>query len=131
MQRGYQSERKPEPLLFESVERFTQLPLHYPRLQEAYDEHEALFWTAKEIDYPADLKDWARLTENERWFIELVLAFFAGVDGIVAENISQEATVSNAHHRSTILRPFVLGTTTLLINAVIILKRYLSQHYFI
>jgi len=85
---NHQQQRKPEPLLFNSVERFTQLPLHYPKLQEAYDEHEALFWTAKEIDYSADLKDWARLSVEERSFIELILAFFAGVDGVVAENIS-------------------------------------------
>ena len=88
MQRAYAKVRVPEPLLLESVERFTQLPLQYPKLQEAYDEHEALFWTAKEIDYPADMKDWARLTDEERGFIELILAFFAGVDGVVAENIS-------------------------------------------
>ena len=34
------------------------------------------------------MKDWARLTDEERGFIELILAFFAGVDGVVAENIS-------------------------------------------
>ena len=85
---NYQKERKTEPLLQDSVDRFTQLPLQYPRLQEAYDEHEALFWTAKEIDYSADLKDWHSLSEEERGFIEIVLAFFAGVDGVVAENIS-------------------------------------------
>lgn len=81
-------ERLPEPLLEESLERFTQLPLIYPKLQEAYDEHEALFWTAKEIDYSADLKDWEKLSDKERSFVETILAFFATADGVVAENIS-------------------------------------------
>ena len=79
--------RLPEPLLEESTDRFTQLPLKYPMLQKAFDEHEAKFWTAKEIDYNADTQDWNGLTADERSFIELVLAFFASADGIVLENL--------------------------------------------
>ena len=47
----------------------------------------SLFWTAEEIDYPADLDDWAKLSPDEKYFIEHVLAFFAGSDGIVLENL--------------------------------------------
>lgn len=84
---AHQIDRLPEPLLEESADRFTQLPLKYPALQKAYDEHEAKFWTAKEIDYSADTNDWLSLNDGERSFIELVLAFFASADGIVLENI--------------------------------------------
>ena len=45
------------------------------------------FWSPKEIDYTADLKDWEQLSDNEKYFIEHVLAFFAGADGIVVENL--------------------------------------------
>lgn len=79
--------RHEEPILSVTNERFTQLPLKYPRLQRAYLEHEAKFWTAAEVDYSADLKDWFKLSDSERNFIEMVLAFFAGSDGIVLENI--------------------------------------------
>lgn len=76
-----------EPLLIEDNTRFTQLPIKYPLLQEAYETHESMFWSAKEIDYTADLSDWESLTDDERYFIEHILAFFAGSDGIVLENL--------------------------------------------
>lgn len=87
MKLGNEMARKYEPLLDKSLERFTQLPLKYPELQKAYDDHESKFWTSHEIDYNADLKDWNKLTDNEKHFIELILGFFAGADGIVLENL--------------------------------------------
>jgi len=79
--------RLDEPLLNEDNTRFTQLPIKYPGLQQAYEAHESMFWTAKEIDYSADLSDWASLNDREKHFIEHILAFFAGADGIVLENL--------------------------------------------
>jgi len=79
--------RLDEPLLNEDNTRFTQLPIKYPELQQAYEAHESMFWTAKEIDYSADLSDWASLNDREKHFIEHILAFFAGADGIVLENL--------------------------------------------
>jgi len=81
------NKRFEEPLLKEDNSRFTQLPYKFPKLQKAYDVQEGSFWTAKEIDYGADLEDWKNLTKNEKYFIEHILAFFAGADGIVLENI--------------------------------------------
>jgi ribonucleotide reductase beta subunit family protein with ferritin-like domain len=80
-------ERLREPLLTEDNSRFTQLPVKYTKLQNAYDIAEGMFWTAKEIDYAADLNDWESLNDNEKYFIEHILAFFAGADGIVLENL--------------------------------------------
>jgi len=80
-------ERLHEPLLTEDNSRFTQLPVKYAKLQNAYDIAEGMFWTAKEIDYAADLNDWESLNDNEKYFIEHILAFFAGADGIVLENL--------------------------------------------
>jgi ribonucleotide reductase beta subunit family protein with ferritin-like domain len=79
--------RQEEPLLIEDSSRFTQLPLKFPKLQDAYVVHENMFWTAREIDYSADISDWESLTHDERYFIEHILAFFAGSDGIVLENL--------------------------------------------
>jgi ribonucleoside-diphosphate reductase beta chain len=81
------SKRFQEPLLTDDNSRYTQLPIKYPRLQDAYEKHEAMIWFAKEIDYSADLNDWKSLNENERNFIEHILGFFAGADGIVLENL--------------------------------------------
>lgn len=49
----------------------------------------AMFWTAEEIDLFQDVKDWERLSDNEKHFIKHVLAFFAASDGIVLENLAQ------------------------------------------
>jgi ribonucleotide reductase beta subunit family protein with ferritin-like domain len=56
-------------------------------LQQAYENHESMFWSAKEIDYVADVNDWNSLSNDEKYFIEHILAFFAGSDGIVLENL--------------------------------------------
>lgn len=51
---------------------------------------EASFWTAEEIDLHQDLADWNnKLTEEERYFIKHILAFFAASDGIVNENLAE------------------------------------------
>ena len=42
---------------------------------------------AEEVDLSQDIKDWERLSQNEKHFIKHVLAFFAASDGIVLENL--------------------------------------------
>lgn len=66
-----------------------------------YKTAEASFWTAEEIDLSHDIVDWnTRLNDDERHFISHVLAFFAGSDGIVNENLverfSNEVQVAEA-----------------------------------
>ena len=72
---------------FKSQNRFTLFPLKYPELYKAYQQAQNSYWTAGEIDFSADKNDWNKLTKNERYFIENILAFFAGSDGIVLENL--------------------------------------------
>lgn len=59
-----------------------------PQIWEMYKQHEASFWTAEEIDFSQDLKDWVTLNADEQHFIKTVLAFFAASDGIVLENLA-------------------------------------------
>ena len=48
------------------------------------------FWTAEEIDLHQDLTDWTeKLSDDERYFIKHILAFFAASDGIVNENLAE------------------------------------------
>lgn len=77
-----------EVLLQENKDRFVLLPIKYPKIWEMYKMHEASFWTAEEIDLSPDLKDWEKLSNDERHFIKHVLAFFAASDGIVNENLA-------------------------------------------
>ena len=76
-----------EPILRENKDRFVLFPIKYDEIWKMYKQAEASFWTAEEIDLSADLKDWANLTNDERYFIKHVLAFFAASDGIVNENL--------------------------------------------
>ncbi|KAL3758848.1 hypothetical protein ACHAWU_003120 [Discostella pseudostelligera] len=70
--------------------RFCLFPIAHPDLWTMYKSHVASFWTADEIDLSSDLDDWHnKLTDDERHFISMVLAFFAGADGIVMENLAE------------------------------------------
>ncbi|KAJ9118384.1 Ribonucleotide-diphosphate reductase (RNR), small subunit [Naganishia onofrii] len=77
-----------EPLLKESKSRFVLFPIKYREIWQMYKKAESSFWTAEEINLAMDLHDWEnKMTENEKYFIEHVLAFFAASDGIVNENL--------------------------------------------
>jgi ribonucleoside-diphosphate reductase subunit M2 len=56
-------------------------------LYKMYKQSVAVFWTPDEIDFSKDYSDWAKLTNDEKHFICRILAFFAGSDGIVMENL--------------------------------------------
>ena len=43
---------------------------------------------AEEIDLTQDMVDWEKLNGSEKHFLKHVLAFFAGSDGIVLENLN-------------------------------------------
>lgn len=77
-----------DPILTPSINRFTILPIRYPKLWEAFKVAEQLFWTAEEIDLSGDLAHWKKLNDGEQHFIKHVLAFFAASDGIVNENLA-------------------------------------------
>tara|TARA_Y100000389_G_scaffold169019_1_gene175014 strand:- start:997 stop:1965 length:969 start_codon:yes stop_codon:yes gene_type:complete len=75
-----------EPILSASGNRFVLFPIKYPSVWNMYKKAVASFWTVEEISF-SDIEDWNKLTANEQIFIENTLAFFAGSDGIVNENL--------------------------------------------
>ncbi len=77
-----------EPILRDSSERYTLFPIQYDDIYQMYKRQVDSFWRPEEVDLSRDLNDWAKLTDDERHFISMTLAFFAGSDGIVMENIS-------------------------------------------
>ena len=77
-----------EPILAPTLNRFTVFPLKYPELWELYKKAQMSNWTAEEVDISKDMDDWKTLNDNEQKFIKYILAFFAGSDGIVFENIN-------------------------------------------
>lgn len=78
-----------EPLLQDNPNRYVLFPLQDMDIWNMYKKHVASFWTAEEIDLSQDGKDWNNLTEDEKYFIKHVLAFFAASDGIVLENLME------------------------------------------
>jgi ribonucleotide reductase beta subunit family protein with ferritin-like domain len=70
--------------------RYTLFPIS-PQEEDLYKFYKkavATFWTVEEIDFSKDRDDWEKLTDSEKHFITHVLAFFAGSDGIVQENLA-------------------------------------------
>ncbi len=79
-----------ELILKENPNRFVIFPIKHDDIWQFYKDQQACFWTAEEIDLASDLDDWNhKLTDDERYFIKHVLAFFAASDGIVNENIAE------------------------------------------
>jgi len=97
---GHGNDIEEEELLRDDPNRFCLFPIRYADIWKFYKDHKDAFWTAEEIDFGADKSDWEKLTDNEKYFIEHILAFFAGSDGIVLENLvknfCQEITVPEA-----------------------------------
>ena len=78
-----------EKILQENPNRFTLLPIQYPEIWKLYKEMQATVWFVEELSFSDDLKDWAKMTESEKHFVKMILAFFASADAIVNENICQ------------------------------------------
>ena len=63
-------------------------PIQYDQIWTMYKKAVASFWTVEEVDLSSDLKDWKRMTPDEKHFVKNVLAFFAASDGVVNENLA-------------------------------------------
>ena len=77
-----------EPLLAADDNRFVMFPIKHDDIWKMYQKQVDCFWRPEEIDLTKDLKDWDSLTQDERFFISMILAFFAASDGIVLENLA-------------------------------------------
>jgi len=85
--------RMSEPLLTKEENRFVVYPIKHLDVWNAYKTQVAHFWTAEELEFNQDVVDWEeKLTEDEKYFIRNILAFFAGSDGIVMENLVSRFT---------------------------------------
>lgn len=86
------ADAKETPCEIEAVLRgenpYTVGTIKHDKLYGYYQQAQASFWTVQEIDLSSDVKDWEKLTDDEKHFLKHVLAFFAGADGIVQENLA-------------------------------------------
>ena len=78
-----------EKLLIPDDSRFVMFPIQDQDIWDMYQKAEDCFWRAQEVDLSKDKSDWNRLSNDERRFISMILAFFAASDGIVNENLAE------------------------------------------
>lgn len=72
-----------EPLLT-STDRVSLFPILYPDIWNLYKQHFKAFWAPDEIDLTIDINDYNnKLNDNEKFYIDNVLAFFSISDFIV------------------------------------------------
>ena len=76
-----------EPILDQSLRRFTLYPLQYPSLFSLYKKQLSSFWKAEEIDFSKDRSDFESLSNDEQHYIKRILGFFAASDGLVNFNL--------------------------------------------
>jgi ribonucleotide reductase beta subunit family protein with ferritin-like domain len=77
-----------EPLLTPDDNRFVMFPIKHEDIWQMYKTQVDCFWRAEEIDLSKDLTNWESLNTDEKYFISMILAFFAASDGIVLENLA-------------------------------------------
>ena len=81
------SKQQIEPLLAEDESRYVMFPIQDQSIWDMYKKQVDCFWRAEEIDLSKDLASWETLTDDEKYFIKMIIAFFAASDGIVLENL--------------------------------------------
>ena len=74
-------------LLTEDSSRYVMFPIKDETIWKLYKKQVECFWRAEEIDMSKDMQDWNAMTDSERYYIKMILAFFASSDGIVLENL--------------------------------------------
>ena len=81
------SKHSTDPLFQEDDNRFVMFPVSDQIIWKMYKKQVDCFWRPEEIDTSKDLTYWEKLSQNEQYFIKMILAFFAASDGIVLENL--------------------------------------------
>ena len=82
------SKNTTDHLLTPDDNRFVMFPIKCDDIWKMYKKQVDCFWRAEEIDLTKDLTHWESLTADEKYFISMILAFFAASDGIVLENLA-------------------------------------------
>lgn len=76
-----------EPILDESSSRINLLPIEYTKINECYELQLSNMWFVTEVDFSEDQFD--QLPVYIQIYLLFILAFFAGIDGIIANNLSK------------------------------------------
>ncbi len=79
-----------EPILEANPDRYTMFPIKHWDLWKIYKQAIASIWPVEEINLEIDRVEFVeKLNDAERRYIENILAFFAGADGLVNEALAE------------------------------------------
>ena len=78
-----------ELLLTEEENRLTIFPIKYNNIWAMYKKGVSSFWSIEEIDLSKDIDHYNSLSNNEKFFIKNILAFFSSSDTIVNINLGE------------------------------------------
>lgn len=70
-----------------NTERYQLYPIQYHELYELYKKSRQSFWQPEEVILTKDVLEWEQLDQDTKHFINHILSFFAGMDGIIMKNI--------------------------------------------
>ena len=76
-----------EPLLQQDDNRYVMFPIQHNDIWEMYKRSIDSFWHTGEISLAQDLNDWNKLSDDEKNFIKMILAFFSSSDALVTDNL--------------------------------------------
>ena len=91
-----------EPLLTEDYNRFVMFPIQHNDIWQMYKKQIDCFWRPEEIDLSKDVVQWNTLNDKEKYYIKMILSFFAASDGIVIENLGMRfmSEIQNSEARA-------------------------------
>ena len=80
-----------ELLLRQDDRRYVMFPIRDQDIWAMYKKQMDSFWRAEELtDIHVDISDWnTKLSDDDRYYLSMTLAFFAASDGLVLENLAQ------------------------------------------
>ena len=72
--------------LFLPETRNTIFPIKYPTIWENYKKQAGCFWQTHEVELTKDSSQYESIDNDEKYFIKMILAFFASGDLLVNKN---------------------------------------------
>ena len=91
-----------DPLLLDDDNRFVMFPIQHNDIWQMYKKQIDCFWRPEEIDLSKDVVQWNTLNDKEKYYIKMILSFFAASDGIVIENLGMRfmSEIQNSEARA-------------------------------
>lgn len=81
-------------LTADNPDRYVLFPIREKAIWDMYERQRAAFWWDTDVTFTSqDEKDWESLTDEEKFFMENILAFFASADAVVMENLAERFMV--------------------------------------